>query len=319
MRSGDTHSADARAGNARVTHPGVAGAVRAATAIMTRGRMALAAAFDGGYRPASPLPAGAPSLTLDGISAGYGGRLAIEGVSGQFAPGSLTALVGPNGAGKSTLLNVLAGVRQPRTGSVTLEFGGAVADRAATIAYLPQTTAIDRDYPISVLEFAALGRWRRFGAFRTPPYDLLADVLAALQTVGLQDHAAARISQLSVGQFRRVLFARLIVQRARLVLLDEPFAAVDERTASDLLLLLRAWHGEGRTVIAALHDLGQVREVFPQTLLLAGQVIAWGETTLVLSPDNVARVGMGTGMGSGGPADMAEREPRGGMLRLVPV
>ena len=261
--------------------------------------------FDGGRRHGAPdfAPA-APSLRLDQVSAGYGGQLAIEGITGVFAPGTLTAVIGPNGAGKSTLLNLLAGVMRPQSGSIALE--GA---EAATTGYLPQATAIDRAYPISAMEFAALGRWREFGAFGTPAYELLPEVMVALETVGMQDKAAVAISDLSIGQFRRLLFARLIVQRARLVLLDEPFAAVDAQTTDDLLAVVRRWHEEGRTVVAVLHDIGQVREWFPSALLLHRRAIAWDATAAVLAPDCLAAAGMGA----------ARPDPRSGQLRLVPA
>ena len=219
----------------------------------------------------------APSLAVDGVSAGYGGRLAIEGISGRFEAGSLTAIVGFNGAGKSTLLNVLAGTLRPYSGTVRLDGG-----RPASVGYLPQVTEIDRDYPVSTLEFVALGGWRRFGPFRAPPEDLLARVRSALHAVGMQSTAASRISDLSVGQFRRILFARLIVQDARLILLDEPFAGVDAQTMSVLLDQVECWHWEGRTVIAVLHDLDVVRTRFPSTLVLARRCVAWGATEAAL-------------------------------------
>ena len=221
--------------------------------------------------------AGGASLTLDRVDASYGGRLAIEGVTGTFAAGSLTAVVGANGAGKTTLLNLLAGVARPSAGRIVLE--GA---DARDVGYIPQVAAIDRDYPVTVFEFAALGRWRGFGAFRAPPRGLIPEVMGALRVVALEDEAAARIGALSVGQFRRVLFARLIVQQARVVLLDEPFAAVDAATTALLLDLLARWHSEGRTVVAALHDFGMVRAHFPETLALARRCLAWGATETAL-------------------------------------
>ena len=279
------------------------GVLEAVLRASTRATRRLHATLDPGFDPLAPA-ASPVSVTLEDVTATYGGVPALEGVSGRFEPGSLTALVGPNGAGKTTLLNILAGVAQPRSGARQVE--GAAP---AAIGYLAQTEAIDRLYPISVLEFVALGRWHSFGAFRSPPYALLTEVLGALDAVGMQDAATTPIGALSIGQFRRVLFARLIVQRARLILLDEPFAALDTVTTNDLLGVLAAWQREGRTIVTALHDLDQVRGHFPATLLLARRVIAWGETGAVLTAENLARAGM---MGP------ARFEARPGLLRVVP-
>ena len=88
---------------------------------------------------------------------------------------------------------------------------------------------------------------------------------------------------------QRVLFARLLLQDSRLIVLDEPFNAIDDRTVADLIGLVHRWHGEQRTVLAALHDMNLVRRHFPQTLLMAREPIAWGETALVLTPENLVK------------------------------
>jgi zinc/manganese transport system ATP-binding protein len=110
---------------------------------------------------------------------------------------------------------------------------------------------------------------------------------AALATVGLEGFETRHIGALSAGQFQRVLFARLLLQDARVILLDEPFTAIDARTTRDLLDIVARWHGDGRTVIAVLHDFEQVRAHFPQTLLLARRLIGWGPTHQVLSSANL--------------------------------
>ena len=88
---------------------------------------------------------------------------------------------------------------------------------------------------------------------------------------------------------QRALFARLLLQDADVILLDEPFTAIDARTTADLLELVRRWHGESRTVVAVLHDIETVRQAFPQTLLLAREAVAWGETATVLTPENLLK------------------------------
>lgn len=245
--------------------------------------------FDGGYAPLAPnasdVDRSVPELALLQITAGYHGIPAIEDVTVDFPPGSMTAIVGANGAGKSTLLKALAGVLRPRSGQITR---GAAREN---IAYLPQSDEVDRGFPISVGEFVALGSWRRFGVFR-PATAATDDRLGvALDAVGLAGAAARPIAALSVGQFRRVLFARLMLQDAGALLLDEPFAAVDAVTMADLLRLVARWHADGRTVIAVLHDLDQVRAHFPRTVLLARRCIAAGDTAAVLSAENLALAG----------------------------
>ena len=205
----------------------------------------------------------------------YGRRIALEAVSGEFAAGSLTAVVGANGAGKSTLLAAIAGVVRPADGVVT-------CTARPRLAYLPQLAAIDRDYPLTVAELIALGGWREFGAFRSPGIALRTRAAAAAERVGMAGRLRQPIGDISVGEFHRALFARLILQDAAVILLDEPFAAVDAHTVSVLLDQVKQWHREGRTVIAVLHDLDVVRAHFPATLVLARRCLAWGTTAAAL-------------------------------------
>jgi zinc/manganese transport system ATP-binding protein len=199
----------------------------------------------------------------------------LEAVSGEFASGSLTAVVGANGAGKSTLLAAIAGVLRPARGVVNCAAG-------RRLAYLPQLAAIDREYPLTVSELIMLGGWQEFGAFRSPGTALWARAAASAETVGLAGRLRRPIGEISVGELQRALFARLILQDPAVVLLDEPFAAVDAPTMSVLLEQVMRWHQEGRTVIAVLHDLDLVQERFPLTLVLAQRCIAWGATEAAL-------------------------------------
>ncbi len=227
------------------------------------------------------------AISLEALAVAYRGRTALHQLSGAFASGSLSAVVGPNGAGKSSLLNAITGAVAPSGGQI--RFGAGLSE---AVAYLPQRAGLDRHFPLRVDELVQLGAWRRSGAFGRVTPEMRDAAASALAQVGLEGFGARLIGELSAGQFQRVLFARLLLQDARLILLDEPFNAVDERTVSDMLALVRRWHAEGRTVIAVLHDLAQVRAHFPQTLLLAREPIAWGETRAVLSADNLARARM---------------------------
>ncbi len=224
------------------------------------------------------------AVQLDDLTVAYDRHPAVHHLSGRFAKGSLTAVVGPNGAGKSSLIRTIAGLHKPSEGTVTLP-GLAAAD----LAYLPQLSAIDDSFPISVLDVVLLGHWRRVGPFRAIGRSLRQQARAALSTLGLERMEERPFGALSAGQRQRVLFARLLVCDSPLILLDEPFAAIDARTTADLLRLVERWHEEGRTVIAVLHDFDQVRRHFPHTLLLARQPIAWGATADVLTAENLIK------------------------------
>jgi zinc/manganese transport system ATP-binding protein len=214
-------------------------------------------------------------VLLREVTVRYGRRVALEAVSGEFASGSLTAVIGANGAGKSTLLAAIAGV-------VRLAGGTVECAARRRLAYLPQLSAIDRDYPLSVAELIALGGWPEIGAFRAPSAALRQRIAAAAETVGLSGRLERSIGEISVGEFQRALFARLILQDATVILLDEPLAAVDAQTMSVLLDQITRWHEDGRTVIAVLHDLDLVQARFPSTLVLARRCLAWGPTEAAL-------------------------------------
>ena len=224
------------------------------------------------------------NLEIDDLTVAFDRRPAVHHLSGRFAAGSLTAIVGPNGAGKSTLLKTIVGILRPDAGRIAL---GLMS--AADLAYLPQQAELDRSFPITVADTVALGLWHQIGVLRGLDRELAGRVEGALAAVGLGGLGRAAIGHLSVGQLQRVLFTRLVLQDARAILLDEPFAAVDAKTTADLLAIVQRWHGEGRTVVAVLHDLDQVRKHFPETLLLAREPVAWGRTAEALAPENLER------------------------------
>lgn len=223
-----------------------------------------------------------PIIELDHISLGWRDKIAIRDISGQFLQGGLYALVGPNGAGKSTLLKGIMGEIAPVHGHIHLHI-----DAATELAFLPQRADIDRSFPITVYDLVAMGAWARIGVWRGVDAAEHQRIQAALKTVGLADFAGRSINTLSGGQFQRALFARLLLQDASVILLDEPFAAVDMDTTQDLLRLILDWHAQGRTIIAVLHEMEMVRQYFPTSVLLGGQLVAWGNSQEVLSTENL--------------------------------
>ena len=227
---------------------------------------------------------GTPILRFDNLTLGYNRHPAVHHLKGEVASGSLLAVVGPNGAGKSTLLKGIVGEIRPMQGSVEL-----LGVERRNIAYLTQQSTIDGSFPIVIHDFVAMGLWAEFGAFRGFNRTAKQRVEAAIDAVGLSGLEGRPIGQLSGGQLQRARFARVILQDSPLVLLDEPYGAIDANTVRDLATLVRRWNGEGRTVISVLHDFEHVRQEYPETLMLAREVVARGATTEVLSEANLLR------------------------------
>jgi len=223
-------------------------------------------------------------LQFRDLTLGYDRHPAVHHLDGAVQSGSLTAVVGPNGAGKSTLFKGVVGVIKPLSG--TVERAGVLPQE---IAYLPQIAEIDRSFPISVYDMVSMGLWRGKGLFGGIGSKDRDTVESAISAVGLTGFEPRPIGTLSGGQMQRMLFARLLLQDARVIVLDEPFNAIDAKTSADLLALVRRWHSEQRTVLAAMHDLEMVKVNFPETLLLAREPVAWGATADVLTPDNMLR------------------------------
>jgi zinc/manganese transport system ATP-binding protein len=224
----------------------------------------------------------APAIRLHDVTLGYDRHPAVHHLHGEIAQGALLAVVGPNGAGKSTLLKGLVGALEPLGGRIDR---GPLAGR--DIAYLPQAAELDRSFPIDVFDLVSTGLWRRTGLFGGVGRADRDKIREAIAGVGLSGFERRPIGALSGGQLQRVLFARLLLQDAPVILLDEPFAAIDAKTVSDLLELVARWNAEQRTVVAVLHDMETVRRAFPQTLLLARRPVAWGPTAEALSPERL--------------------------------
>ncbi len=232
---------------------------------------------------------GGHELRLEDVSAGYGGQKAIEGISLSITCGPAQALIGPHGAGKSTLLHALAGLR-PILGGRILWNGAPLHDVRREIAFLPQRSEVDWNFPITVRRlvemgrYPALGPWRPMGAHDR---DIVDKALDALEMTHLQHR---QIGELSGGQQQRAFLARALAQEAHILLLDEPFGGLDVPGAESLGALLRSLAREGRLVVASHHDLATAAQVFDRALLLRKRALAYGDTAEVLTPQNLQQV-----------------------------
>lgn len=222
-------------------------------------------------------------IELDNLVAGYE-RLAITpALCGTIEQGSLTAIVGVNGCGKSTLLKTLAGFIPPVSGKLHWRTGRPV------IGWLAQRHALESQFPLTVQDVVSQGAWPQLSLLRGVNAGWRRRICAALERVGLSALSTSPIEALSGGQFQRMLFARVLVQQAPLVMLDEPFTGIDEATSQVLMEVILDMHRAGQTVLAVLHDNQRVAQHFPETLLLESRHAQWGETSVVLPAFDTAR------------------------------
>ena len=218
-------------------------------------------------------------ITLEGLSIGYQAHNPIAtDINVEVQESDVLALVGLNGSGKSTLLKTIMGLVKPLSGSVKLD-----VMRSHDIAYLPQQARIEKGFPIDLKEFVSTGLWTQTGWWRSMR-NYEKEVYEAIDRVGLSDMAKVHLSELSGGQMQRALFARMLLQPSKLLLLDEPFNGVDEATISVLLEQLKHCQQQGATIVAAIHDLELVKQHFDQCLLFHPNGLVQGNSQALLAP-----------------------------------
>jgi ABC-type Mn2+/Zn2+ transport system ATPase subunit len=228
------------------------------------------------------------AIELHGVGAGYDGPLVIAGIDLEIAPGTLVSVVGPNGAGKSTLLKVIAGLLRPRSGTASV-LGGAPGSSANRIAYVPQAELVDWNFPVSVTDVVAMGRFGRLGPFVRLGHADREAVRASLDRVGMLAFAGRQIGRLSGGQRRRVFLARALAAEPDLFLLDEPVTGIDATTQEEIMDILEAEARAGRTIVATTHDLLCAAERFQQVVAINRTVIAHDPARMLLDSDLLAR------------------------------
>jgi len=233
------------------------------------------------HSPTSP-------LSVHAMTVAYDRKPVLWDVDLDLPPAALIAIVGPNGAGKSTFLKACLGLIPSATGQVRF-WGMPLAAARSRIGYVPQRESVDWDFPVSALDVACMGRYRKLGWFRRVNAQERAAALACLDRVGMKSLADRQISQLSGGQQQRVFLARALAQDAELMFMDEPFAGVDAATEQAILGVLRDLRSEGRTVVCVHHDLPTVRTYFDHVVLMNMRVVAAGAVSQAFTPENLQR------------------------------
>lgn len=227
-----------------------------------------------------------PALETDQLTVAYGDKPVVTGVTLAVPPGSLTAVVGPNGAGKSTILKAVLGLARPTSGAARV-FGKPYREQRSRVAYVPQRSAVDWEFPADALDVVLMGTYGRLGWLRRPGRAEKSQAMEALQRLGMAEFARRPIGRLSGGQQQRVFLARALVQGADLFLMDEPFQGVDAVTERAVMELLRELRDAGKTAVVVHHDLHTVPEYFDRVIMVNNRLIASGPVADVFTETNV--------------------------------
>jgi manganese/iron transport system ATP-binding protein len=226
-----------------------------------------------------------PILDVQHITVRYNGQAALDDITFHLHAGERVAVVGPNGAGKSTLFKVVAGVLQPNAGEVNIS--GSRPRGHICIAYIPQRSQVDWNFPVSVADVVMMGRSAKLGPLNWPHKKDWEYVQHAIETVELLDLASRQIGQLSGGQQQRMFIARALAQEAELMLMDEPLTGLDTPSQEGLLNLLDTLQDQNVTVMVATHDLEQAARHFERIMLLNHRIIAFDAPQEVLHTDKL--------------------------------
>lgn len=216
------------------------------------------------------------------LSLGFGDRQLFSELSMELQAGSSLAVVGANGSGKSTFVKTLLGLNTPLSGRIDWPLG-----YPSTVGYLAQLTEFDREFPIRVRDLVAMGRWPQLGLLGRLNPAARDQVEEAMELVGMSHLANRSLHRLSGGELQRTLFARVVLQDAPLIILDEPFAAVDQTTEAHLLTLIDAWREQGRAIVLVVHDLSSVLDHCTHALLLGAETATFGTVDEVLTPERL--------------------------------
>ena len=224
------------------------------------------------------------AVSAENLVVAYGDRVALDRSTFAIPAGTVTAVIGPNGSGKSTLLSAIAGLLEPRTGSIEVP---ARADGSERIAYVLQTTKVNDSLPVSVQEVVMMGRYAGLGAYRRTTSADRAAVKVAMERTGITSLAARHLSELSGGQRQRVFVAQGMAQDHDVLLLDEPLTGIDLTTAQAIDAAIHDESDRGCTVILTTHDLSEA-QVADYVVLLSGRVVAAGTPEEVLTAEHLA-------------------------------
>lgn len=201
----------------------------------------------------------------------------FKDISAKIFPGTSLAIVGPNGSGKSSFLKIIAGHIGPSGGHI--QFHGI---NQGEISYLPTDPHIEKNFPISVLDFILFAFHENSGLFNPLTSDQIQHLEKTIQRFEIGPFINQPLAKISTGQFRRILLARIYLENKKMVILDEPFNALDTSSSKRLIQVISEWRSQNKIVMTVLHNKEFVKKYFDTTLFISSRYVAFGPTNFVI-------------------------------------
>jgi len=233
------------------------------------------------------------TLSVSNLSVSYFGKEVLKNVTFSVGKGKLIGIVGPNGAGKSTLIKAILNLVRPSSGTILFDEKPMESIKKAT-SYIEQMAEHDLSFPIRVKDVVMLGAFPNMGLFRCPNKIHKNQVLDALQEVDMYNFAKSQIGELSGGQLQRVFLARVLMQDAQIIFLDEPFKGIDTDNEQKIIKILKRLREKGKTIIMIYHDLNNVADYFDEIIILNKEVVAYGDVKTTFTKENITKAYTGS-------------------------
>ncbi|MBS7577126.1 MULTISPECIES: metal ABC transporter ATP-binding protein [unclassified Enterococcus] len=227
-------------------------------------------------------------LSVNQLTVSYGQVPVFNDLTVNFNSGKITGIIGPNGAGKSTLIKAILGLVKSTSGEVSYQ-KQPLKKIQKHIAYVEQRKDLDLSFPIDVFDLVLTGTYGKLGLFKSPDKNAVNSCQRAIEQVGLTEFSHRQIGNLSGGQLQRAFVARAIVQKAEVIVLDEPFVGIDLQSETAIMAIMKQWKLENKTIIVVHHDLNKVSSYFDDLVIMNHGLIDFGPTQQVYNAKNIGQ------------------------------
>lgn len=225
---------------------------------------------------------------VNNLTFSYNTEKVISNISFKFSSGKIVGIIGPNGAGKSTMIKAILNLVNKDSG--TVHFNNIdVTKSLKDISYIPQRSNINLNFPIKVIDVVLMGLYPKIGIVRRFKKEDIKEAEEVLKKVGMYKYKNTQIGSLSGGQQQRVFLARSIIQKSKVLFLDEPFVGIDIKTEELIIDILKNLKKEGKLIFIVHHDLTKVNHYFDELIILNKEIIAAGKVKDVFNEENMRK------------------------------